>query len=1221
MAGLMPLVDLSVEQVCVLLRALGQEKIATICEEESMTGRNLNETTDEDLKDLGVKAGAQRRQLLEVLDKYRLAGGVPAALIGEPAPRVVDNFGYSYFDSINGGLQAAYDIGDMMRDLDREAQQSACSLSEAVKQSQSQSQKSAAVANVFRERKDYLPAGDEAARPHLDKLLEHQSVRLIIVGEVSSGKSSLWNAILGTKIFPEAVEACTKRIAVVKYSDVPYIKLDVGDTALTESQKALLNQFTNETTRALATSMELPGEVGARKNLDHPELKVILDRIEQMEVGIPNGVLELGLVAIDSPGLNESLELTERTLKEMKRADNILFVLNASGGGFTDVTRQSLKTALSSLGSDAHEFNPLFLLNKVDAIGVGDEVDPEDTEEQQRTQMTTYRQELDSMCKATFDGIKDVSRNYSSIMTDINQSIGYGECRTFHPVSAKRVLKATTRGRPMPSSWIKFSDQFNTFAQHTLFAPLLQAGLVLDEHGSDFVNQLLSEQNEQQRQVICDLLDNKIPEAEKKVLQFAHGFKQQLQHRRARLADALRMAMNELRNTYLDWALEWTGAHEQDSRVVFSPDEKDQIAFQLLENLQGRLMETLSQQQAVQTQLNLIKQEFDGKRDQIVGILKNAAGATAGGANSDTQKMLDALTRVPYAPEEAVPKRNFARKHRVKLMIAGGVVGVGVGALAMWVMDFGKSPPWHHAKGWESFKREAAQFFYQKLDENKVASDYIAQLEKAAEVQQKAFQKRVQTARRYIEEMKDVDTEDLPKDLVARLARIVDLAHLNNASIASIKDGRMKPTSMGSEMCEIANLPADLALAAVQLKMPASVVNEEDYDAVKMVVPWMPGAEIEAQLKLEIMLKNETDAAYASYEKPLLALVPFQAPQQFQPDQINLSDLKAFDAPRSPCTVTSLSKANVVMVILMGTPEEISSRLNWSAAPQEDKFQEKDKFQASLLDLGRAAETSLGIQVAIGLTDDELAVGLIKGEHAIVEEFTRHGNAQDKDNLKYIMHGTALRDEDVPAHVKHQITTEKYHGGTLKQGAFDHGHGGMTLDDFVTHKNSRIAQLIRPHVIALRMYTTSSFPCFNQPLRNQRKPHPFAMSVWYLADGLRRLGAVPAEAEDLVQEMILWRGMQNRKLDQEAFSSKGGSERAPMSTSRSKLVACRYAASQTPLVFKYKTRGTNRGVSMRYLSVYPLEEEYLYPPLTYLLPERVYEEDGYTVVEVTPQMA
>ena len=125
----------------------------------------------------------------------------------------------------------------------------------------------------------------------------------------------------------------------------------------------------------------------------------------------------------------------------------------------------------------------------------------------------------------------------------------------------------------------------------------------------------------------------------------------------------------------------------------------------------------------------------------------------------------------------------------------------------------------------------------------------------------------------------------------------------------------------------------------------------------------------------------------------------------------------------------------------------------------------------------------------------------------------------------------------------------------------------------------------------------------------------------YLADGLRRLGAVPAEAEDLVQEMILWRGMQNRKLDQEAFSSKGGSERAPMSTSRSKLVACRYAASQTPLVFKYKTRGTNRGVSMRYLSVYPLEEEYLYPPLTYLLPERVYEEDGYTVVEVTPQMA
>ena len=76
-----------------------------------------------------------------------------------------------------------------------------------------------------------------------------------------------------------------------------------------------------------------------------------------------------------------------------------------------------------------------------------------------------------------------------------------------------------------------------------------------------------------------------------------------------------------------------------------------------------------------------------------------------------------------------------------------------------------------------------------------------------------------------------------------------------------------------------------------------------------------------------------------------------------------------------------------------------------------------------------------------------------------------------------------------------------------------------------------------------------------------------------------------------------------------------------MSTSRSAIVAYQYAASSSPLIFKYKTRALGRGVSIEYLSFYPKEREYLYPPLTYLQPERIYEENGYTVVEVTPQMS
>ena len=202
-------------------------------------------------------------------------------------------------------------------------------------------------------------------------------------------------------------------------------------------------------------------------------------------------------------------------------------------------------------------------------------------------------------------------------------------------------------------------------------------------------------------------------------------------------------------------------------------------------------------------------------------------------------------------------------------------------------------------------------------------------------------------------------------------------------------------------------------------------------------------------------------------------------------------------------------------------------------------------------------------------------------------------------------------------------TRHRYHGGVLETGDFDLGHEGKTLADFVNHEYSRLAQLLRPHVLALRMYTSSSYPCFNKPLRDRQKPHPFAMSVYYLADALKKLRAVGAQIdpEEFTQRIELWRGMQDLSIDQGEFMSMGGTELAPMSTSRSKSVAFKYAASQYPLVFKYLARSLQRGCSIKYLSLYPKEEEYLYPPLTFLQPERVYQEQGYTVVEVTPMMS
>ena len=67
------------------------------------------------------------------------------------------------------------------------------------------------------------------------------------------------------------------------------------------------------------------------------------------------------------------------------------------------------------------------------------------------------------------------------------------------------------------------------------------------------------------------------------------------------------------------------------------------------------------------------------------------------------------------------------------------------------------------------------------------------------------------------------------------------------------------------------------------------------------------------------------------------------------------------------------------------------------------------------------------------------------------------------------------------------------------------------------------------------------------------------------------------------------------------FFARGGTEFACMSTSASQAVACDFAASRFPLIFKFVTPDfMSRGADIAFLSVYEAEAEVLYPPLTYL---------------------
>jgi len=51
---------------------------------------------------------------------------------------------------------------------------------------------------------------------------------------------------------------------------------------------------------------------------------------------------------------------------------------------------------------------------------------------------------------------------------------------------------------------------------------------------------------------------------------------------------------------------------------------------------------------------------------------------------------------------------------------------------------------------------------------------------------------------------------------------------------------------------------------------------------------------------------------------------------------------------------------------------------------------------------------------------------------------------------------------------------------------------------------SKKAGLKKEHVIALRLYSSSSFGLFNKAMREKTNPHPIRVSVYVLHDALKK---------------------------------------------------------------------------------------------------------------------
>lgn len=195
---------------------------------------------------------------------------------------------------------------------------------------------------------------------------------------------------------------------------------------------------------------------------------------------------------------------------------------------------------------------------------------------------------------------------------------------------------------------------------------------------------------------------------------------------------------------------------------------------------------------------------------------------------------------------------------------------------------------------------------------------------------------------------------------------------------------------------------------------------------------------------------------------------------------------------------------------------------------------------------------------------------------------------------KYCLDWTSISEDF--HYILHERSSEK----TFSNGIRDKGRRDKNLEDFMADADQEFKSngLKIEHVASMRFYTSHSFRSIILHLRHSDgEPHPLPTIVENIVEGLKKL----KESKDGDVTKILWRGLSNVALPPEF---KNGTENALMSTSLNFEVALQYAIKQGKpdnILFRVvTTNNTQRGVDIGWLSMFPSEKEFLYPPFTFL---------------------
>lgn len=173
-------------------------------------------------------------------------------------------------------------------------------------------------------------------------LIKTRKFSVAVVGEFKRGKSSLINALLGSKVLPSDVTPTTATINRITYGAVPALEIHFHNGEVKNVDISNISQYVTMLT---------------------DEASACAAQIKEAVVRYPTVLCQNHVDIIDTPGLSDSQEMTKITLKMMEGIDAAIVVISALAP-FADT---EMKFVIELIEKD-HIENIIFVMTYIDQI-------------------------------------------------------------------------------------------------------------------------------------------------------------------------------------------------------------------------------------------------------------------------------------------------------------------------------------------------------------------------------------------------------------------------------------------------------------------------------------------------------------------------------------------------------------------------------------------------------------------------------------------------------------------------------------------------------------------------------------------------------------------------------------------------------------------------------------------------------------------------------------